>query len=255
MSLAEPLSVGTCNVRWDCPDDGEHRWEQRRERLTSLLRSWGPDVLGLQEPYRHQLDYLRQVLPEYDTIGVGRNDSLESGEFCAIFYRRDRFQPLASGTFWLADTPDTPGAIAWGARHPRICTWVDLVEPRTDTRFSVYNVHLDHESQTARENGVALLLDRLRPGPTLVLGDFNAAPDNPAVQLLLRSPFPGLASALAPRPEGTFHGFSGKAAPGPIDYIFYSPEWQALSAQVLHGDGERPYPSDHFPVSAVLQLK
>ena len=258
MSLSQPLSVGTCNVRWDCPSDGEHRWERRRERLASLLRSWAPDVLCLQEPYCHQLEYLQQSLPDYEAVGVGRNDGAMSGEFCAILYRRDRFHAAATGTFWLAEVPDTPGSMAWGARHPRICTWVELVETRTNTAFSVYNVHLDHESQAARENGVALLLarsrQRLSTGPVLVCGDFNAEPNNPAVHSLQEAVSPVLTRALPTGPVGTFHGFTGEAAHGPIDYIFHSPEWQVLSAQVLHGDGKLPYPSDHFPVSAVLQL-
>lgn len=257
MSLQQPLSVGTCNVRWDNPGDGEHRWELRRDRLLGLLRSWKPDVLGLQEPLRHQLDYLRQALPDYDSVGVGRDDGVAAGEFCPIFYRRDRFHLADTGTFWLAETPDTPGSMAWGARHPRICTWAALIERGTETPFFVYNVHLDHESQAARANGVALLLERIRQRPAsdplLVLGDFNAPPDNPAVVRLQEAASPTLRSALAATSEGTFHGFTGEASPGPIDYIFHSPEWQALSAEVLHGDGLRPFPSDHFPVSAVFR--
>lgn len=258
MNLQESLSVGTCNVRWDNPDDGEHRWELRRERLTALLRSWAPDVLGLQEPLRHQLHYLRQALPEYDAVGVGRDDGVAAGEFCPILYRRDRFQSADGGTFWLSEEPETPGSVAWGARHPRICTWAGLVERDTNAAFSVYNLHLDHESQAARENGVALLLERISqraaPGPVIVLGDFNAEPDNPAVLRLQEAASPGLRNALAAVPEGTFHGFTGEASDGPIDYIFHSPEWQTLAAQVLHGDGLRPFPSDHFPVSAVLLM-
>ncbi len=260
MTLQKPLSVGSCNVRWDNPDDGAHRWERRRERLLALLRSWAPDVLGLQEPLRHQLDYLRQALPEYDAVGVGREDGVAAGEFCPILYRRDRFRPMTSGTFWLSEEPETPGSLAWGARHPRICTWVTLVEPDTNTSFSVYNVHLDHEAQAARENGVALLLERIRhraesgPVPVIVVGDFNAEPDNPAVLRLQEASSPLLKNALAAVAEGTFHGFTGAASHGPIDYIFHSHEWQALSAQVLRGDGSRPFPSDHFPVSALLRL-
>lgn len=253
-----PLSLGSCNVRWDNPSDGEHRWELRRERLRSLLRSWAPDVLGLQEPLRHQLDYLRQALPEYEAVGVGRDDGAAAGEFCPILYRRDRFQPVAAGTFWLAEEPETPGSLAWGARHPRICTWVTLIERDTDTAFSVYNLHLDHESQTARENGIALLLERIRQrtvsSPVIVIGDFNAEPDNPAVTRLQESDALTLKNALTAVPEGTFHGFTGEASHGPIDYIFHSPEWQVLSAHVLYGDGLRPFPSDHFPVSAVLLM-
>lgn len=250
------LSVGTCNVRWDNPEDGEHRWELRRERLSALLRAWSPDVLGLQEPYRHQLDYLLCALPDYESVGVGRDDGANAGEFCAILYRHNRFQTADSGTFWLSEEPETPGSHAWGARHPRICTWVSLVERGTGASFSLYNVHLDHESQTARERGVELVLERIaQSGPVIILGDFNAAPDNPAILRVGETASPSLKSVFAEATEGTFHGFSGEAPDGPIDHVFYSAEWQALSTRVLHGDGTRPFHSDHFPVSAVLQLR
>ena len=258
MTVQEPLSVGSWNVRWDNPDDGAHRWEERRERLAALLRAWAPDVLGIQEPYHHQLEFLRQALPEYEAVGVGRNDGVAAGEFCPILYRRTRFQSAAVGTFWLSEEPDRPGSMAWGARHPRICTWTTLVERETNASFSVYNVHLDHESQTAREKGVGLLLGRLRQraglDPVIVLGDFNAEPENRAVRQVQAEEAPALRNALAAVSEGTFHGFTGEAPHGPIDYILHSPEWRVLSAEVLHGDGSRPFPSDHFPVSAVLQL-
>lgn len=255
MTQQQPLSVGTWNVRWDNPGDGEHRWEARRERLANQVSAWAPDVLGLQEPYRPQLDYLLRTLPEYEAVGVGRGDGVDAGEFCAILYRRDRFRADGGGTFWLSEEPETAGSMAWGARHPRICTWVRLVERGTGASFSLYNVHLDHESQTAREKGIETLLERLpRSGPVVVVGDFNATPDNPAV-VRVGAASPALTSALAADAEGTFHGFTGVAPDGPIDYVFTSPEWQIVSARVRPGNGARPFPSDHFPVSAVLQLR
>ena len=214
-------------------------------------------MVGLQEPYRRQLDYLRQALPGYEAVGVGRDDGVAAGEHCAILYRRDRFAATGTGTFWLSEEPETPGSRAWGARHPRICTWASLIEQKSGGAFTVYDVHLDHELQAAREKGVGLLLERIRqrttPGPVIVLGDFNATPDNPAVVRMEAASSPPLRSALTAS-EGTFHGFTGETSFGPIDHVFHSPEWQVLSAQVLRGDGLRPFPSDHFPVAAVLQL-
>ena len=120
----------------------------------------------------------------------------------------------------------------------------------------VYNLHLDHELQAARENGVDLLLERIRQraasGPIVVLGDFNAPP-GPCCVVQGDASLP-LKSAMVNVSEGTFYDFTGEASHDPIDYIFHSPEWHVLSAGVLRGDGLRPFPSDHFPVSAVLQL-
>jgi len=255
------LRVGTFNVRWANPDDGEHRWELRQERLFALLRQWQPDVLGLQEPLLPQLDAIRRALPDYECVAVGREDGLEAGEFCPVFYRATRFERLEEGTFWFSETPDAPGSLGWGSRHPRICTWVRLRE-REGKAFYVYNVHWDHESQLARENSARLLLDRMRTrpvgDPVIVLGDFNAEADNPAVARLAGPDSPVPVSALTPeqrRQSGTFHGFTGETSETPIDHILVSPEWTVADAQVLRGDGLRPFPSDHFPLAATLHRK
>ena len=254
-----PLRVGTFNVRWDDPNDGTHRWDLRRDRFLDLLRTWGPDVLGLQEPLRSQFGQIRQALPEYGSVGVGREDGQEVGEFCPIFYRDDRFDLALSGTFWFSGTPEVPGSRGWGNWHPRICTWVHLRERGNGRAFYVYNLHWDNESRPARERSALLLLDRVRQRPTadpvIVVGDFNAAAGDGAVARLSESDSPAPASALLAvqaRPAGTFHGFTGEATGAPIDHIFLSPEWEVLDAQVLRGDGERPFASDHFPVAATL---
>ena len=256
---AATIRIGTFNVRWDDPNDGANCWDWRRGRLLDVLRAWEPDVLGLQEPRRFPLDQICQALPAYAMAGVGREDGQEAGEFCPIFFRRARFGLAGSGTFWFSDTPDTPGSRTWGNWHPRICTWVCLREQESGLVFYVYNLHWDNESQIARENSARLLLDRIHQRPTadpvIVMGDFNAEADNAAVARLRAADSPVPVSALRtahPESSGTFHGFTGEAPGTPIDHIFLSPEWEVGEAQLLHGDGKHPFPSDHFPVAATL---
>jgi endonuclease/exonuclease/phosphatase family metal-dependent hydrolase len=256
-----PLKVGTFNVRWDYPGDGEQRWKYRQEHFSQLLREWSPDLLGLQEPLREQLDDIRGLLPDHEEFGVGREDGLLEGEFCPILFRKDRLQILTSGTFWLSDTPDVPGSRHWGNRIPRICTWARLQDLCTGQSFYLYNTHLDHESQAARERGVALVMDMIkqRPShdPAILTGDFNALPDNPAIISLKMSVSPVpvdavFAASPASAEQGTFHGFTGRAKGERIDYIFVSPEWRIKDARVLSAGMEPPYPSDHFPVGITL---
>lgn len=256
--MSDVLTIGTFNVRWANPNDGEHIWEKRRDRLFALLHGWQPDVLGLQEPRASQLDDLRQALPDYDSIAVGRDDGLSGGEFCPIFYRRERLECVGSGTFWFSETSGVPGSQSWGSSHPRICTWVELKERGSGETFRVYNLHWDHESQAARENSGLLLRGFLRTvsGPIVVLGDFNAHADNPAVVRLLKPGSRLTQSALSPEQQstpGTFHGFTGTPTEPPIDHVLLSPEWEVVNAEVLYGDGRSPFPSDHFPVAATLR--
>ena len=79
--------------------------------------------------------------PGYDVFGMdvarfgpyasndryaGRDDGKEKGEMMALYYKRDRFEKLDSGHFWLSETPDVPGSKSWGAWSTRMCTWVKL---------------------------------------------------------------------------------------------------------------------------------
>ncbi len=256
--MSDPLHIGTFNVRWANPGDGEHTWDKRRARLFAFLHAWNPDVLALQEPQLPQLTDLRQALPDYESVAVGREDGLEAGESCPIFYRAARFECVNTGTFWFSEMPDVPGSQSWGSSHPRICTWGELKERGSGETFRVYNLHWDHESQAAREASALLLRGFLRTVacPTIVLGDFNAYADNPAVALLMQPDSPVPHSALPPGLQskpGTFHGFTGTPTEPPIDHILLSPDWEVLSAEVLYGDGLRPFPSDHFPVTATLE--
>ncbi len=257
--MNEALRVGTFNVRWANPNDGEHRWDLRKERLFALLHDWRPDVLGLQEPRASQFDDLRQALPDYGSVAVGRDDGERAGEFCPIFFRRERWERVSDGTFWFSETPDVPGSQSWGSSHPRICTWAELRERGSDKTFRVYNLHWDHESQAARENSALLLRGFLRAVsvPIIVLGDFNAHADNPAVAHLTQPGSPVAHSAFSTEQQqepGTFHGFTGTATEPPIDHILLSWDWEVVSAEVLYGDGTRPFTSDHFPVAATLLL-
>lgn len=254
------LRILTFNIRQDVEIDGENRWDNRRQKVVDLFASWSPDIAGLQEPFRHQLDFLLQALPEYACVGVGRDDGRAAGEFCPVLYRAERFAALEGGTFWLSETPEVAGSRSWGCYHARICSWVRLTDRKTFEGLYVFNTHLDDQSQQARELSVPLLRQRIdgRVGavPVVLMGDFNAPPENPAVRRVTAgdSPVPldALATAGIGAKHGTYHGFTGKPEAHPIDYIFLSPEWKITECRILPDSGP-PYLSDHFPLAAVLE--
>jgi endonuclease/exonuclease/phosphatase family metal-dependent hydrolase len=258
------------NIRYGSAEDGENHWRNRADLVADVIRTAGPDVLGLQEALRFQIDELHAALPGYGEIGVGRDDGREAGEYAAILYRRDRLQVIDQGTFWLSETPDIPGSTSWGNRITRICTWARFSDMTDGTEFTVHNVHFDHESQPSRVRSAELLVTRLRTAnprvPSIVLGDFNAGVDNPA--RLLLAPTPGgqtptqtaslvdTYAATHPKSarDGTFNGFTGERSGERIDAILVSEDWTVRSATTVHTDRNGRYPSDHFPVTAVLHL-
>src|SRR5688500_7748025 len=65
----EPVHVMTFNIRYGTAPDGENAWPHRRELVTKVIRDFSPDILGLQEALRSQLDELEAESPEYTRIG------------------------------------------------------------------------------------------------------------------------------------------------------------------------------------------
>jgi endonuclease/exonuclease/phosphatase family metal-dependent hydrolase len=255
-----PLRVMTFNIRYGTAADGDNAWPERRERLFSVIAAERPDVLGLQEALRFQLDELHARFPDLGEIGVGRDDGKTAGEYAAILYRADRLTVDTSGTFWLSDTPEVPGSVSWGNQITRICTWALLRDRRTGRRLAAFNLHLDHESQPARERGAELVMHRMPTiagdQPTILTGDFNAGEDNPAVAIVLHAGMRDTFRALHPdaRLVGTFNGFTGDSTGPKIDYVFASPRWEILDAGIVRSRPGGRDASDHFAVTAMLRL-
>ncbi|MDX9978924.1 MAG: endonuclease/exonuclease/phosphatase family protein [Lentisphaeria bacterium] len=259
--LSPTVRTMTFNIRCGTANDGENHWEKRRDQAAAVIRRHAPDVAGLQEAFRFQLDELLERLPEYRMVGEGR-DGGTKGEYSAILYRNDAFDVVDSGTFWLSETPEKPSR-DWDSACVRICTWAHLRDRRTGLEFRVYNTHLDHRSQLAREKGVELIAQtiakRQTSCPFLLMGDFNAAEDNPVVAYLKTSaPTPLVDTFRVMQPEATkvrtFHAFKGDTEGGKIDYILVPPDIATLAAEIVRDNQDGRYPSDHFPVTATLRL-
>lgn len=271
LTAAAPLTVMSFNIRYGTANDGENRWELRRDLLFDVLREEDADVVGLQEALHFQIREIVEAVPVYAFVGVGRDDGKEKGEHAAILYRKDRLRVLDSGTFWFSDTPEVPGSTSWGNRITRICTWARFADERGGS-FYVFNLHLDHESQPSRERSVQLLAQRIReravPGdPVIVTGDFNVGEDNGAIRWLLgeEGALPGAGRpgvelkdtlrAVHPDAKGvqTFTSFRfGNLHGEKIDYVLVGPGFEPVSARLVRTSRDGKYPSDHFPVIARL---
>ncbi len=255
------LRVMTYNVRYGTADDGTDAWEHRRELALRVISSNEPDVIGVQEALRFQLEEIAAAFPRLGEVGVGRDDGAEAGEYSAILYEKDRLELLGSDTFWLSDSPEVVASTSWGNRIPRIVTWARFRDRRTNRTFYVFNTHWDHESQASREQSAELLLERIAARehpdePVLVTGDFNAGESNPAFAALLDGGLADTFRALHPDATdvGTFHGFEGDRSGEKIDAVLASPGWRVREAWIVALREDGRYPSDHFPVMAVVEF-
>ena len=121
---ATTFTIATYNIRNANKGDSlaGNGWGQRYPYIAQLIQFHGFDIFGTQEGKYPQLEDLKNAMPGYDYIGIGRDDGKKAGEFSAIFYRTDKFEVLEQGNFWLSTETTYPNK-GWDAALPRICTW------------------------------------------------------------------------------------------------------------------------------------
>jgi endonuclease/exonuclease/phosphatase family metal-dependent hydrolase len=265
------IKTMTFNIRYANPADGANVWANRRDLVYRVIRAENADTAGLQEALITQLQDIDAGLPEFHRIGVGRDDGVTAGEFSAILYRASKFDVPESGTFWFSDTPDVAGSSSWGNASIRICTWGRFVDKTTGRAFYQFNVHLDNVSQPANQKSVQLLMKRaserkVQTDPFFVTGDFNTGESQPAVRYMtgaamlagMSNPIPLVDSFRQLDPNatgvGTFHNFMGGTSGDKIDFIFMGPGEKPVSAEIIRTMENGHYPSDHYPVSAGIDV-
>ncbi len=256
-----PITVATYNIRYDNKNDGINTWPNRKENVKALIRFHEFDIFGTQEGLRNQLNDIVE-LNEFAFLGAGRDDGKEAGEHSAIFYRKDRFNVLQSGNFWLSETPDKPGK-GWDATCcNRICSWAKFSDLNTKKVFYFFSVHFDHQGVEARRQSGKLMVAKIREiaknEPVILVGDFNSTPETEQIQHIqtLLSDAHNVTATPPYGPEGTFNSFKFDAPMDKrIDYIFVSKPFNVLKYGVLTDANEQRYPSDHQPVMVKVVMK
>ncbi|MCG8322712.1 MAG: endonuclease/exonuclease/phosphatase family protein [Cytophagales bacterium] len=262
-ALSQHLSVMTYNIRYDNPNDGENRWEARKDFLIAQIKFHAPDIFGIQEGLAHQVNYINKELAGYKYVGVGRDDGKKKGEFSAIFFNASKFKTIESSTFWLSDTPEKI-SVGWDAALERICTYALFEHLETGQKIWVFNTHFDHVGKEARKNSVTLIYDRIGSlnkdnHPYILMGDLNLEPGTEPIQYLSQhlDDTKKVSKEVVFGPEGTFNGFQfNKPVTRRIDYIFTSKSGIEVQKYAVLSDSKNlRYASDHLPVYVELVVK
>jgi len=262
----QPLHVMTFNVRLNIASDSLNGWTYRKDNAASQILYYQVDLLGVQEALPDQMQDLRERLPRYKSLGGGREDGKNKGEFSAIFYDTARLQVLQSEMFWLSLTPEIPGSKSWDAAITRMVTWAKFRDKKTKKIFFAFNTHFDHIGKVARRESALMILQRAKAiagnTPLVFTGDFNAHPTDEPIQVITDKTSPDhltdskeLSKTPHYGPTGTFNAFkSREQSDEPIDYIFLSGKWTVLSHATISETWGGRFASDHFAVMVSLYL-
>lgn len=258
---ATPLNVMSFNVRYGTANDGPNHWNNRKDILVDTIKTYAPDAVGTQECLDFQAQYIVEKLPEYRWFGVGREINCD-GEHMAVLYKASSLAPIATGNFWLSETPDVVGSISWDSACRRMVTWAKFMHLESKKTFYFLNTHLDHKSEPARQGGAKVLREWIAElpadTPVVVTGDFNSVAGNSEAYAILTGA--GLADAWISAPERVGPTVTWGAFKAPeegsdrrIDWILTRGVGVVKCETVLFNRKGR-YPSDHYPVFAALTI-
>lgn len=251
------------NIRLDYAGDSLNNWKYRKDNAAQMIAYYAPDLIGMQEVVHNQLVDLKERLPQYTALGVGRADGKEKGEYCSIFYKTDRFEVVKEGTYSLSETPEVIGVKGWDAACERIVTWAVLKDKQSGKQLAFFNTHFDHIGQIARKESAIMLAGKMnelaRGLPAIVTGDFNATPDSEVIAQITQHQMlkdARLASPIVYGPSWTFHDFGRMPVEKRtlIDHIFVTPEIHVNRFRVMDDRPDTGFLSDHNPVITTITI-
>lgn len=240
----------------------------------SIVRYHDWDIYGSQEMFDFQLEIYLGSDEVYDYAGRAcckENEDAKGQKWGNyIIFKKEKFEVLKSGHFWLSETPAEPSK-GWDEKQYRICNWAKFRDKRTGGEFFFFNLH-QGLTKTSRYGSAKLIFSKIMEiagkGSTIFMtGDFNATIDQDSIEEILKDgilsdswsicntmPYGNLGTFMPANHNKPICDKSGKSGGKKIDYVFVSKNVEVLKCAVLSDNLDGKYPSDHFPIMTVVKV-
>ena len=247
------LKVISFNIRY-CDDKDGHSIKERAPRLLEVTKKYDADIIGFQEftpPWEKEIPNL---YPEYDMFMLYRSKS--ELEAAPILWKRDKFELLDKGNFWLSDTPEVESR-GWDALYNcwRMCEYVILKHKETGKLITHMNTHygFGDKGQVDSSKLMYEYSKKISSNPTFLTGDFNMRPDSAGYKEMVKH-FTDVNGATANDRRTTYHGY-GKVNDEHIDYCFINEKIKPISLKLIDELVDGKYPSDHYGLFVELDVQ
>lgn len=246
------LFVISQNIRCSNDPNG-HSVEERAPRIKALMEKYDADTVGFQEIKPVWADFLKETFSQnYQVYQVYRTTTGKP-EGPALIWKKEKFECLEKGVFWLSDTPreESQGWDTMG--YPRNALWVKLKDRQSGKIFAHITTHFGFgdEGQVKSAAVLAQKVEELNC-PTVITGDFNLRPTNVAYGELTKY-FVDVNRATVQDNATTFHKY-GTVDNAVIDYIFVTKDVVPGSYQRLTETYDGKFPSDHYGILGELEV-
>ena len=256
------MIVTSFNLRGN-RDPSPLSWADRAPLVMQTVQSINPDLIGFQEVQTTlDDDLIAGLTPKYEGFFSDRVPSEYDPEGIALFVNKERFRVLENASFMLSEEPGQHSATpAWDAAFARITQFVILEDLQDSSVFVFINTHFDHVGREARfrsANYLTKTIDEFKEQGlnTVLLGDFNAEPDDEETKALFEHPrMRNSYEFIEPKQRShsrTSHRFTGETLGKPIDHIFVTKPFALAEVKIETTSYNGVYPSDHYPISAKI---
>lgn len=246
------LKVISFNIR--CCDDPEgNSIKERAPRLAKITREYDPDIIGFQEYTVPWEEEIAKFYPEYEIFNKYR--SVHQLESAPILWKRDKFECIDKGYFWLSDTPEVESR-GWDELYNcwRMCEYVILKHKESGKVFTHMNTHygFGDKGQSDSSRLICKYLEKISQNPTFVTGDFNMRPNSPGYCEMVKHLTDVNAVTINDR-RTTYHGY-GKVDNEHIDYCFINDKIKPISLKIIDETIDGMYPTDHYGLFVRLEI-
>lgn len=263
-SIPEKSDVATRIMSFNlrCVDDKEGSIDNRSQIALAVIDQYAPDSFGIQEATPKWIKILDKEFGDtYARVGEGRSPIEMFTEYSAVYYRKDKYNLIDSGTIWLSETPEKKYTKSFDSKHNRIATWAVLEDKETGVRYTHINTHLDHVLESTRVEQSKVLLNKIEElkanGKVVCTGDFNTYETAEAYSIMSAAMSDTKLVAKNSDTGITFHkyGTIEEHEDGAIDFIFTTEGVEVDTYKIIRNSVQGMYPSDHYPIVSDIIIR
>lgn len=246
-------------------------YKKRSAGMLSIMQSYAPNSIGVQEARPGWMNFLIKNLTGYSFIGVNANGKTPGDKgynsddalSTYIFYNSEKYDVVDSGTFWLSKTPDVPSIYSNTVDCYRTCNWAIFRDKTTGFVYAHFNAHLDWMDVSATDYQISLIRDQMLKViamgiPVFATGDYNTDEGTSTYKLMLKAQQIGDSKYLTDDSMdiGTYPHYDDYDVntTEPIDFCFVSKELLTVTKyRVVNDKPDGEYVSDHFGIYCEAQ--
>ena len=253
------------NIRGAVYKDGKNEWPLRKTLAVSTIINHDPDIIAFQEMQGENFIYMGDALEKYERFQGQLYDNYHPHSYLSIFWKKDLWDYIDSGGFWLSKTPWRFSS-SWDSNWVRACSWIKLKDKNSKAKIMVMDTHLDYNYPISQQEGVKLILRKAASSfikDIIILGDFNDQ-DNSSIRNIMADA--GYIDSFkymktdSKKESGhafTYHRFLGENYSGILtrmDRILFSSLLKINNFWIIKDRVGEMFPSDHYPIMSDFQM-